>query len=74
MRIIPACVVGSAITGAISMAAGVELKVPHGGIFVLPIPNAVTHLGMYVVAIAVGTVVTALAVGLLKRPLSAVAA
>ena len=74
MRIIPACVVGSAITGAISMAAGVELKVPHGGIFVLPIPNAVTHLGMYVVAIAVGTVVTALAVGLLKRPLSAAAA
>jgi PTS system fructose-specific IIC component len=74
MRIIPACVVGSAITGAISMAAGVELKVPHGGIFVLPIPNAVTHLGMYVVAIALGTVVTAVAVGLLKRPLSAAAA
>ncbi|MEW6341139.1 MAG: PTS fructose-like transporter subunit IIB [Paraburkholderia sp.] len=74
MRIIPACVAGSAITGAISMAAGVELKVPHGGIFVLPIPNAVTHLGMYVVAIAVGTLVTAVAVGLLKRPLSAGAA
>jgi fructose PTS system EIIBC or EIIC component len=74
MRIIPACVVGSAITGAISMAAGAELKVPHGGIFVLPIPNAVTHLGMYVVAIAVGTLVTAVAVGLLKRPLSASAA
>ncbi|SDH94834.1 PTS fructose-like transporter subunit IIB [Paraburkholderia phenazinium] len=74
MRIIPACVVGSAITGAISMAAGVELKVPHGGVFVLPIPNAVTHLGMYVVAIAAGTLVTAVAVGLLKRPLSASAA
>ena len=74
MRIIPACMVGSAITGAISMASAVELKVPHGGIFVLPIPNAVTHLGMYVVAIAVGTVVTALAVGLLKRPLSTAAA
>ncbi|RAS17750.1 PTS fructose-like transporter subunit IIB [Paraburkholderia bryophila] len=71
MRIIPACVVGSAITGAISMASSVELKVPHGGIFVLPIPNAVTHLGMYVVAIAVGTIVTALAVGLLKRPVAA---
>jgi PTS system fructose-specific IIC component len=74
MRIIPACVVGSAITGAISMASSVELKVPHGGIFVLPIPNAVTHLGMYVVAIAVGTMITALAVGLLKRPLNAAAA
>ncbi|CAB3730012.1 PTS fructose-like transporter subunit IIB [Paraburkholderia rhynchosiae] len=73
MRIIPACVIGSAITGAISMASAVELKVPHGGIFVLPIPNAVTHLGMYVVAIAVGTVVTALAVGVLKRPVQAAA-
>jgi PTS system fructose-specific IIC component len=71
MRIIPACVVGSAITGAISMASSVELKVPHGGIFVLPIPNAVTHLGMYVVAIAAGTIVTALAVGLLKRSVAA---
>jgi PTS system fructose-specific IIC component len=56
------------------MASSVELKVPHGGIFVLPIPNAVTHLGMYVVAIAVGTMITALAVGLLKRPLNAAAA
>jgi len=74
MRIIPACVIGSAITGAISMASSVELKVPHGGIFVLPIPNAVTHLAMYVVAIAAGTIVTALAVGLLKRPVEAAAA
>ncbi|CAB3639960.1 PTS system fructose-specific EIIB'BC component [Paraburkholderia phenoliruptrix] len=73
MRIIPACVIGSAITGAMSMASAVELKVPHGGIFVLPIPNAVTHLGLYVLAIAVGTVVTALAVGLLKRPVQAAA-
>ncbi len=70
LRIIPACMIGSALTGAISMASGVELKVPHGGIFVLPIPNAVTHLGMYVVALAVGTVVTALAVGILKRPVA----
>jgi PTS system fructose-specific IIC component len=73
MRIIPACVIGSAITGAISMASAVDLKVPHGGIFVLPIPNAVTHLGMYVLAIAVGTVVTALAVGVLKRPVQVAA-
>jgi PTS system fructose-specific IIC component len=56
------------------MASSVELKVPHGGIFVLPIPNAVTHLAMYVVAIAAGTIVTALAVGLLKRPVEAAAA
>ncbi|MEX3557411.1 MAG: fructose-specific PTS transporter subunit EIIC [Burkholderia sp.] len=68
MRVIPSCIVGSAITGAISMAAGVELKVPHGGIFVLPIPNAVTHLGTYTLAIVAGTVATALLIGLLKRP------
>ncbi|MEX3629526.1 MAG: PTS fructose-like transporter subunit IIB [Burkholderia sp.] len=68
MRMIPSCIVGSALTGAISMAAGVELKVPHGGIFVLPIPNAVTHLGTYTLAIVAGTVATALLIGLLKRP------
>ncbi|KVD86658.1 PTS fructose transporter subunit IIBC [Burkholderia sp. ABCPW 14] len=67
MRVIPACIAGSAVTGAISMAAGAELKVPHGGIFVLPIPNAVTHLGVYALAIVVGTLVTAVAVGALKR-------
>ncbi|AJX34304.1 PTS fructose-like transporter subunit IIB [Burkholderia oklahomensis] len=67
MRVIPACIAGSAVTGAISMAAGAELKVPHGGIFVLPIPNAVTHLGVYALAIVVGTLVTAVAVGALKQ-------
>jgi PTS system fructose-specific IIC component len=55
------------------MASAVDLKVPHGGIFELPIPNAVTHLGVYVLAIAVGTVVTALAVGVLKRPVQVAA-
>jgi PTS system fructose-specific IIC component len=50
--------IGSAIAGAISMGVGVELKVPHGGIFVLPIPGAVTHLAAYALAIAAGAVVT----------------
>ncbi|HQT45898.1 MAG: PTS fructose transporter subunit EIIBC [Acidocella sp. 20-63-7] len=66
-RVIPCTVVGSAIAGAISMASGVELKVPHGGIFVLPIPDAVTHLGFYVIALAAGTAVTALMLGLIKQ-------
>ncbi len=74
MRVIPACIAGSAITGAISMSGGVELKVPHGGIFVLPIPNAVTHLGTYAIAIVAGTVVTALLIGVLKRSTAARAA
>ncbi|GLR78800.1 PTS fructose transporter subunit EIIBC (plasmid) [Azospirillum oryzae] len=74
LRVIPALMIGGALTGAISMAVGAELKVPHGGIFVLPIPNAVTHLLGYVVALVVGTVVTALALRLLKKPVAAAAA
>ncbi|SMF54005.1 PTS system D-fructose-specific IIB component (F1P-forming), Frc family /PTS system D-fructose-specific IIC component (F1P-forming), Frc family [Azospirillum oryzae] len=74
LRVIPALMIGGALTGAISMAVGAELKVPHGGIFVLPIPNAVTHLLGYVVALVVGTVVTALALRILKKPVAATAA
>lgn len=66
-RVIPSLMAGSAVAGAISMAFGVELKVPHGGVFVLPIPGAVTHLAAYAAAIAAGAIVTALLVGLLKR-------
>lgn len=68
LRVIPALVAGSALAGAISMAAGCELRVPHGGVFVLPIPNAVTNLGMYLVALAAGTALTAVALGLFKKP------
>ncbi|KAM3107468.1 PTS fructose-like transporter subunit IIB [Phormidesmis sp. 146-33] len=67
IRVIPACVLGSAITGGLSMLFGCTLRAPHGGIFVLAIPNAVTQGGLYVVAIAVGTLVTALAAVQLKR-------
>lgn len=70
LRVIPALVAGSAVAGALSMAFGVELRVPHGGIFVLPIPGAVTNLGAYVLALLAGTLVSALAVGLLKRPVT----
>jgi len=66
-RVIPSLMIGSSLAGAISMAAGCELKVPHGGIFVLPIPGAVTHLAAYALAIVAGTVVTAVLVGTLKR-------
>ncbi|WP_313808758.1 fructose-specific PTS transporter subunit EIIC [Sphingobium sp.] len=68
LRVIPALMTGSAIAGAISMGAGVELKVPHGGLFVLPIPGAVTHVAAYAGAIVAGTLVSAVLVGLLKRP------
>ncbi len=69
LRVIPALMIGAAVTGAISMVAGCELRVPHGGVFVLPIPNAVTHLGPYLAAIVVGTLVTTTALFFLKRPL-----
>jgi fructose PTS system EIIBC or EIIC component len=71
LRVIPALMLGAAITGAISMVFGCELRVPHGGVFVLPIPNAVTNLMPYLVAIVVGTLVTAVALFFLKRPLEA---
>jgi len=70
LRVIPSLMAGSAVAGAISMGAGVELRVPHGGVFVLPIPGAVTHLLAYGAAIVAGTIVTALVVGLLKRPIA----
>lgn len=66
-RIIPSIMVGSAVTGALSMAAGATLRAPHGGIFVLLIPNAVGNLTMYALAILVGTVVTALLISVVKR-------
>jgi PTS system fructose-specific IIC component len=70
-RVIPSIIIGSGVAAAISMVSGCELRVPHGGIFVLPIPNAVTNLPMYIVAILVGTVVTAGMLYALKKPLTA---
>ena len=70
-RVIPACIVGSAITGALSMLFGCTLRAPHGGVFVLAIPNAVGHVGLYIVAISIGSLVTALAIMQLKRRVTA---
>ncbi len=64
LRVIPASMLGGAVTGAISMAAGVGSKAPHGGIFVF---FAIDNFLMFVVAIAVGTIITALSVLALKR-------
>lgn len=68
LRVIPSLMAGSAVAGAISMAAGCLLRAPHGGIFVLFIPNAVVNLPMYVVAIVTGTVVSTVLLGVLKKP------
>lgn len=68
-RVIPSIMLGSAVAGALSMAVGAQLHVPHGGIFVLPMPNAVSGLAGYAAAIIAGTVVTAAALFVLKKPL-----
>ncbi len=71
LRVIPACVLGSAVAGGLSMAWNIGLQAPHGGVFVLAIPNAVNHVVLYAAAILAGTVVTALALGLFKKKTAA---
>jgi PTS system fructose-specific IIC component len=67
LRVIPSIMIGSAVTGALSMVFGATLRAPHGGIFVLPIPNAVGNVFMYALAIVIGSIVTALIVNMLKK-------
>ncbi|PSW21413.1 PTS fructose transporter subunit EIIBC [Photobacterium sanctipauli] len=67
MRVIPACMAGGALTGALSMLFGAKLMAPHGGLFVLFIPNAITPVLMYLVAIAAGTIVTGVTYAFLKK-------
>ncbi|WP_295585080.1 fructose-specific PTS transporter subunit EIIC [uncultured Lamprocystis sp.] len=70
LRVIPAAVLGSAAAGALSMYFAVGLRAPHGGVFVLAIPNAVTHLAWYALAIVVGTLLTTIALLILKPSLN----
>ncbi|WP_283170524.1 PTS fructose transporter subunit IIABC [Curtanaerobium respiraculi] len=65
LRVIPSCVVGSALAGAISMASGCTLMAPHGGIFVFAV---VGNWPMYLVALAAGAVAAALLLRILKKP------
>ena len=69
IHVIPACIVGSGIAGALSMAFGCGLRAPHGGIFVLP---TISNPIMYFVALLIGSVVGALLIGVLKKPLDKV--
>ena len=71
LRVIPALVIGSAVTGALSVAFGCGLHAPHGGVFVLFIPNAVDHVLLYAVAILAGTAVSTICLGLFKKRLTA---
>ncbi|RDI43141.1 PTS fructose transporter subunit IIABC [Falsibacillus pallidus] len=66
LRVIPASVIGSAVAGALAMAFGIGLPAPHGGIFVFPVVEGNPFL--YLAAILIGSFVTALIAGLLKKP------
>lgn len=70
LRVIPSLIIGSATAAAISMGAGVTSLAPHGGIWILFIPNVINHLVIYIIAIISGTIVTALSVGFLKKRVS----
>ncbi len=67
LRVIPACMVGGAVTGALSMLFGAKLMAPHGGVFVLLIPNAISPALLYLLAIVVGSLITGLSYAMLKR-------
>lgn len=73
LRVIPACMVGGALTGALSMLVGAKLMAPHGGIFVLLIPNAITPALLYLGTIVVGSLVTGLGYAFIKRGAAQVA-
>ena len=64
LHVLPACVIGSGVAGSLSMLFGCTLMAPHGGIFVFPV---VGNALMYLVALAVGTVIAAVLLGLLKK-------
>lgn len=65
LRVIPSCIVGSAVAGGMSMAFECTLMAPHGGIFVFPV---VGNWGWYLLALAVGSIVAGVMMSLLKRP------
>ncbi|WP_397457946.1 PTS fructose-like transporter subunit IIB [Pseudomonas asplenii] len=68
LRVIPASIAGGALTGALSMYFGCKLMAPHGGLFVLLIPNAINHALPYLLAIIAGSLLTAVVYAVLKRP------
>lgn len=66
IRVIPSCILGSAVAGGLSMFFGCTLRAPHGGIFVLP---TIGNAPMYALAILIGAIVGGLVLSVLKKPL-----
>ena len=67
IHVLPSCIAGSALAGGMSMAFNCTLMAPHGGIFVFPV---VGNALMYLVALAAGTIVGAVLLGVLKKPVT----
>lgn len=65
LRIIPSCAIGAAITGALTMLANIQLPAPHGGLFVIPV--VMGNLLLYILAIIVGSVISGILIGILKK-------
>lgn len=63
-RVIPSCIIGSAIAGGLSIWFGCAVRAPHGGLFVLPV---ITHPWMYLLALAIGSIVGAVLLAVLKK-------
>lgn len=66
-RVLPSCIVGSAVAGGLSMLFNCTLMAPHGGIFVFPV---VGNALLYLLALLIGTVVGAIMLGFLKKPVT----
>ena len=67
LRVIPSCVIGSAIAGGLSMAFGCTLRAPHGGLFVVPV---IGNWALFLLALAIGSVVGMFLLALLKKPIA----
>lgn len=67
MRVLPCCIAGGALTGALSMAFGAKLMAPHGGLFVLLIPGAISPVLLYLLAIVAGTLLAGVSYAVIKR-------
>lgn len=68
IRVIPSCIVGSAVAGALSMIFNIGLPAPHGGLFVIPVVEGSSI--MYLISIIIGSIITAILLGILKKPIN----
>ncbi|CAI8713351.1 fructose-specific PTS multiphosphoryl transfer protein FruA [Pseudomonas sp. IT-347P] len=68
LRVIPASILGGALAGALSMYFSCKLMSPHGGLFVMVIPNTINHALLYLLAIVAGSLLTAVVYAIVKRP------